>query len=73
MDFFKNINEVSQKTRNEEFLNKKLYFKEHIYMENSGLLRYDYKWEDVILDAHVPNTSGIEEDNVLPFSQCIYT
>lgn len=42
-------------------------------MENSGLLRYDYKWEDIILDAHVPNTSDIEEDNVLPFSQCIYT
>lgn len=43
MDSFKKINDVSEKTSNEEFLNKKLYFKECIYLENPGLLRCDCK------------------------------
>lgn len=37
------MNKVSEKTSNEEFLKKKLYFKEHTYMKNSGILRHDYK------------------------------
>lgn len=36
MDSFQKINEVPEKTSNEEFLNKKLNFKECIYLENSG-------------------------------------
>lgn len=44
-----------------------------MYLENFGLLRDDFQWQNIVLHADVPDAFDIEENNGLPFSHCIYT